>query len=91
MKKDGIPTPTESQAQFQEPQPVQKGIGVIPEWANQQQENIPYNLRNHQERLLHLLRRIQQFGVESFIYQKKPYLYTGSWMEYVRNLDDLML
>jgi len=37
------------------------------------------------------LRRIQKFGVDSFIYQKKPYLYTGSWMEYVRNLDDLML
>ena len=22
---------------------------------------------------------------------KKPYLFTGSWMEHVRNLDDLML
>jgi len=29
--------------------------------------------------------------VESHIFQTKPYLYTGSWMEYVRNLDDLML
>ena len=38
-----------------------------------------------------LLRRVQTFGVESFVFQKKPYLYTGSWMEYVRNLDDLML
>lgn len=37
------------------------------------------------------MRRIQNFGVESFVFQKKPYLYTGSWMEYVRNLDDLML
>lgn len=25
------------------------------------------------------------------MFNKKPYLYTGSWMEYVRNLDDLML
>ena len=40
---------------------------------------------------MQLLKRIQVFGVESFVFQKKPYLYTGSWMEYVRNLDDLML
>lgn len=40
---------------------------------------------------MQLLRRIQKFGVDSFIFNKKPYLYTGSWMEYVRNLDDLML
>lgn len=48
-------------------------------------------MKNHQERLLGLLRRIQLFGVESFMFQKKPYLYSGSWMEYVKNLDDLML
>lgn len=41
--------------------------------------------------MLELLRRIQAFGVESFIYQKKPYLYSGSWLEYVDDLDGLML
>ena len=37
------------------------------------------------------MKRVQEFGVESFQHVKKPYLFTGSWMEYVRNLDDLML
>jgi hypothetical protein len=37
------------------------------------------------------LRRVQGFGVQSFQHVKKPYLYTGSWMEHVRSLDDLML
>lgn len=37
------------------------------------------------------LKRVQEFGVESYQHVKKPYLFTGSWMEYVRNLDDLML
>ena len=34
---------------------------------------------------------MQEFGVESYQHVKRPYLFTGSWMEYVRNLDDLML
>jgi hypothetical protein len=68
-----------------------KGLGPASEWEKQNDQFIPYNMRNYQERLVQLLRRIQNFGVESFVFQKKPYLYTGSWMEYVRNLDDLML
>lgn len=68
-----------------------KGIGPVAEWGKQQEQFIPFNMKNYQTRLLELLRRIQTFGVESFVFQKKPYLYTGSWMEYVRNLDDLML
>ena len=38
-----------------------------------------------------MLRRVQEFGVASYQFQKKPALYTGSWMERVRGLDDLML
>jgi len=68
-----------------------KGLGPSSEWDKQQEQFLPYNMKNHQERLLGLLKRIQLFGVESFMFQKKPYLYSGSWMEYVKNLDDLML
>lgn len=68
-----------------------KGIGPVAEWASQEEKFIPYNMKNYQQRLFDLLRRIQRFGVESFVFQKKPYLYTGSWMEYVRDLDGLML
>jgi hypothetical protein len=31
------------------------------------------------------------YGVETYEHVKKPQMFTGSWMEYVRNLDDLML
>ena len=68
-----------------------QGIGPVSEWEKQQEQFIPFNMKNYQTRLLDLLRRIQTFGVESYVFQKKPYMYTGSWMEYVRNLDDLML
>ena len=52
---------------------------------------IPYNMKKYQARLLELLRRIQKFGVDAFVFQKKPYLYTGSWMEQVLGLEDLLL
>jgi hypothetical protein len=48
-------------------------------------------MRNYQTQLLELMKRVQLYGVESLAYQKKSYLYTGSWMEYVKDLDDLML
>ena len=37
------------------------------------------------------LKRVQEFGVQSYQHAKKPYLFTGSWMEHVRSMDDLML
>ena len=58
---------------------------------NEFDENMPYNLKSYQQRLLQLLRRIQQFGVDSSLYLKKPYVYSGQWMEHVKSLDDLML
>jgi hypothetical protein len=41
--------------------------------------------------LIENLKRVQKFGVDSYQHVKKPYMFTGSWMEYVRSLDDLML
>ena len=55
------------------------------------QSNLPYNIRNYQSKLIENLKRVQEFGIESYQHVKKPYLFTGSWMEYVRNMDDLML
>lgn len=56
-----------------------------------EEEHVPFQMKQNKQKLLELLKRIQSFGVESFIYQKKPYLYSGSWMEYVQDLDGLML
>ena len=66
-------------------------LGPSNEWMTQKKSALPYNIRNYQASLLEYLKRVQVFGVESFQHVKKPYLFTGSWMEYVRNLDDLML
>ena len=57
----------------------------------QKKTALPYNIRNYQVKLVDFLKRVQVFGVESYQHVKKPYLFTGSWMEYVRNMDDLML
>eukprot|EP01022_Parablepharisma_sp_SALTPOND_P004974 TRINITY_DN1213_c0_g1_i1.p1 TRINITY_DN1213_c0_g1~~TRINITY_DN1213_c0_g1_i1.p1 ORF type:complete len:1048 (+),score=177.28 TRINITY_DN1213_c0_g1_i1:4476-7619(+) len=51
---------------------------------------LPYNLKNHQELLINLLGRVQEFGVASSQHIKKPYLFSGSWMEQVRSIEDLM-
>ena len=61
------------------------------EWKMQKEKFLPFNMRNYQTQLLELMKRVQLYGVESLAYQKKSYLYTGSWMEYVKDLDDLML
>lgn len=52
-----------------------------------QHENIPQNTK---EFLISLLRRVQEYGVSSYQHIKKPYLFTGSWMEQVKTLEDLM-
>ena len=82
-----------------EPEPVQQndfrtqGFQPLAQYIppNQPAQLLPFNIKNYQERLAQLLRRVQGFGVQSFQHVKKPYLYTGSWMEHVRSLDDLML
>ena len=66
-------------------------LGPSNDWLIQKKTALPYNIRNYQAKLVENLKRVQEFGVESFQHVKKPYLFTGSWMEYVRNLDDLML
>ena len=66
-------------------------MGPARAWDTVRDSYLPYNIRNYQDRLVLFLKRVQEFGVQSYQHAKKPYLFTGSWMEYVRNLDDLML
>ena len=66
-------------------------LGPAGEWEAQKAQVLPYNIRNYQSKLIENLKRVQKFGVDSYQHVKKPYMFTGSWMEYVRTLDDLML
>ena len=66
-------------------------MGPAKAWEKVKEQYLPYNMRNYQDRLVLFLKRVQEFGVQSFQHVKKPYLFTGSWMEYVRNMDDLMV
>ena len=55
--------PTESAPTEQVPQPCpncekMQGIGPVSEWEKQQEQFIPFNMKNYQTRLLELLRRI---------------------------------
>lgn len=78
------------QAPSQQP-PLEQPLGPARAWDQVRESYLPYNIRNYQDRLVLFLKRVQEFGVQSYQHAKKPYLFTGSWMEYVRNLDDLML
>ena len=37
------------------------------------------------------MRKIQEEGIKNNQYLKKPYLFTGSWLEGLRNLEDLYI
>ncbi len=66
-------------------------MGPAKAWEKVKDQYLPYNIRNYQDKLVMFLKRVQEFGVQSYQHAKKPYLFTGSWMEYVRSMDDLML
>lgn len=53
-------------------------------------EQLPFNLKQHRDVMIKLLKRVQEYGVKSDVHLKKPYLYTGSWMERIHSLEDLM-
>ncbi len=53
-----------------------------------QQQNVN---RFVQQEFIELMRKIQQEGVNNNQYLKKPYLFTGSWLEGLRNLEDLFI
>jgi hypothetical protein len=41
------------------------------------------------EKLFVLLKKLQESGVKSKFHVKRPYIYTGSWMENVDSIEDL--
>lgn len=51
---------------------------------------LPFNLRNHRTKLIKLLRKVQEYGINHDLHKKKKFLFSGSWMEKVDDLTDLM-
>jgi hypothetical protein len=41
------------------------------------------------ERFFDLMRKIQEEGVKRKQHIRKPFIYTGSWMEGIQNIEDL--
>ena len=41
-------------------------LGPSNEWMIQKKTALPYNIRNYQAKLVESLKRVQEFGVESF-------------------------
>ena len=41
------------------------------------------------EQFFELMKKIQETGIQTFQHLKRPYLYTGSWMEGIRTIDEL--
>ena len=51
---------------------------------------LPFNLRNHRIKLVQLLKIVQEYGVNHNLHRKKKYIFSGSWMENIDDLTDLM-
>ena len=51
---------------------------------------LPFNLRNHRIKLVELLKKVQEYGVNHNLHRKKKYIFSGSWMESIDDLTDLM-
>ena len=73
-----------------ETEEVKGMVGGVPEKELVLPEVLPFNLKVHQTLLLKLLKRVQEYGVKADLHFKKPYLYTGSWMESIRTIEDLI-
>ncbi len=80
------PKPIEEKSPEEEDQEEQKSE----KQDESTESHLPYNIRGYQAALISFLQRVQDFGVASYQHVKKPYLFSGSWMEQVRSLDDLM-
>jgi hypothetical protein len=48
-----------------------------------------FMIKGHAERLVDLLKSIQDYGVKSLQHLNKPSLYSGSWMENIKNIENL--
>ena len=56
------------------------------------EENKPQNVNKFvQQDFIELMTQIQEEGVKNNQYLKKPYIFTGSWLEGLRNLEDLYI
>ena len=53
-------------------------------------QEVTVNTSKKQEFLLNTLKQIQEYGINSYQHAKKPYLFTGSWLEKVNSVEDLI-
>lgn len=51
---------------------------------------LPFNLRNHRIKLIQLLKKVQEYGINHNLHKNKKYIFSGSWMEKIDDLTDLM-
>lgn len=51
---------------------------------------LPFDLRNHRAKLIKLMRKVQEYGINHNLHQKKKFIFSGSWMEKIDDISDLM-
>ncbi|CAI2364245.1 unnamed protein product [Moneuplotes crassus] len=51
---------------------------------------LPFDLRNHRTKLIKLMKKVQEYGVNHNLHKKKRYIFSGSWMEKVEDITELM-
>ena len=47
-------------------QPLEHALGPARAWDTVRESYLPYNIRNYQDRLVIYLKRVQEFGVQSY-------------------------
>jgi Ca2+-binding EF-hand superfamily protein/methyl-accepting chemotaxis protein len=51
---------------------------------------LPFDLRNHRAKLIKLMRKVQEYGINHNLHQKKKFIFSGSWMEKIDDVSDIM-
>jgi len=81
--------PVKRGRQIAQPKPqVQKSLHVIKEKSDDANFN-EILMESQKKKLMDFLRKIQEYGVQTMQHLSKPYLYSGSWLEDVKSIDDL--
>ena len=78
MKKKTKPAVEESKAYYDQLEELE-GKGIL-----------PFDLRNHRAKLIKLMRKVQEYGIKHDLHKKKKFIFSGSWMEKVDDISDLM-
>jgi len=75
--------------QITQPKSIQqKPLHVI----NEKSDDANFNeilMESQKKKLFDFLRKIQEYGVQTMQHLSKPYLYSGSWLEDIKSINDL--